>query len=96
MLKYIYATLYLYTPVYFYKKNLDQPNITYMIQKIKKIFFQEFDILLPNGEAVAVASIQNILKTMIFVDKINESILITKYFQSLFLQHMSHQKNEII
>ena len=96
VLEYIRATLHLHTPVHLYKRILDRPNITYMVQEIKKKRFQELDILLPSGEVVAVASVQDIPKTMIFVDKIDEGILIAEYLQLLLPQHMSHQENEII
>ena len=80
VLEYIHVALHLHTPVYLYKRTLDRPSITYMIQEIKKKGFQELDILLPDCEAVAM---HDIPKTMIFVDKIDNSILITEYLQSL-------------
>ena len=39
---------------------------------------------------------QNIPKTMIFVDKIDKGIQIAKHLQLLFLWHMSHRKKDII
>lgn len=96
VLEYIRVTLHLHTPVHLYQRSLDRPNITYMVQEIKRKGFQELDILLPSGEAAAVASVFGIPQTMIFVDKINEGILIAEYLQSLLPQDMSHRAKEII
>ena len=79
VLKYIHETLHLYTPVHLYKRILDWPNIIYMVQKVKDKGFKELDILLPSSEAAAEASVQDIPKTMIFFDKIDEGILIAEH-----------------
>ena len=62
-------------PVHLYKRTLDQPNITYMVQEIKKDGFDKLDILIPPGEI----SVVDIPKTMIFLDNINVGIAITGY-----------------
>ena len=79
VLEYIRKTLHLYTLVHLYKRILDWPNITYMVQEVKKKGFKKLDILLSSGEAAAVASVQNIFKTIIFVDKINKGIQIAEH-----------------
>lgn len=57
VLECIRESLHLHTPVHLYKRTLDRPNITYMVQEIKKIVkkigFQELDILIPSGGAMA-------------------------------------------
>ena len=58
--------------------------------------FKELDILLPSDEAAVVASIQDIPKIIIFVDKIDDGIQVAKHLQSLFPRHMSHRKKDII
>ena len=96
VLEYIRKTLHLHTPVHLYKRILNWLNITYMVQKIKEKRFKELDILLLSDEAAAVASVQDILKIMIFVDRINNGIQIAKHLQLLLPQYMSHNKKEII
>ncbi len=71
VLEYIYESLYLGMPVYLYKQTLDQPNITYIVKKIKQKGFKELDVL-----ASQTKGILGIPKTMIFVNKIEDGIKI--------------------
>lgn len=57
VLEYIRVILHLHMLVHFYKRILDQLNITYIVQQIKRKKFQELDILLLNDETMAMASV---------------------------------------
>ena len=89
--EYICKSLLLRSPVHLYKRTLDRPNITYMVQEITKPGFSELDILLPQGGGVA-----DVPKTMIFVDSINEGIRITTYLRSMLDESLRGSGDVII
>ena len=91
VLEYIRTSLHLRSPVHLYKRTLDRPNITYMVQEITKPGFGELDMLLSEGGGVA-----DVPKTMVFVDSINEGIRITTYLRSILDESMRELKNDII
>lgn len=74
ILKYICKSLHLQKPVHLYKQTLDQPNITYMVQKINEKVFKELNILVPQTRGIL-----NIPKTIIFVSKIKNGYKMAQY-----------------
>lgn len=77
-------------PTHLYKRTLDQPNMTYMVQEIRKRGFRELDILIAPGVGAI-----NIPKTMVFTDDIDEGIAMTAYLRSL-LDETSQSKRKAI
>lgn len=65
VLEYVCKSLQLCELVQLYKESLNQPNITYMVTKIKKPGFEELDFLV--SPTIGVSAIS---KTIIFVDNI--------------------------
>lgn len=74
ILDYIKVLLKFFLLLEIYRQRLDYPNITYIVSPIRKIGFKNLDFLI-SSEA-AIGKIPNI---MIFVNKIDIIILITKY-----------------
>lgn len=94
VLGYIHDTLHLHDPVRLYKSTLDRPNITYMVNEIVKRAFGELAMLLPHDGRKA-----DIPKTMVFVDKIDESIQIVDFLEFLLRQILTssfHKATTII
>ena len=91
VLEYICQSLHLRSPVHLYKRTLDRPNITYMVQKITKPGFGELDALLFQEKGIA-----DMPKTMIFVDSINEGVGITMYLCSMLHGPMRESKDIIV
>ncbi len=74
ILEYICKSLHLRMLVHLYKRTLDWPNITYMVKEIKQKGFKELDVLVSQTEGIS-----DILKTMIFVDKIEDGLKMAQY-----------------
>lgn len=91
VLEYIRESLHLQAPVYLYKRTLDRPNITYMVQEITQKGFGDLGMLVPQIGGVA-----SILKTMLFVDSIDDGVAIASYLQSLLPASMSKKATEIV
>ena len=73
------------------KRNmLYRPNMTYMVQEIRKGGFEELDILIAPGVGAI-----SIPKTMVFTDSIDEGIAIAAYLRTL-LDESSHSKRRAI
>lgn len=68
ILEYIRISLKLSPPSRIYRQPLDRPNLTYIVSRIYKTGFKDFDFLIPSRGAVG-----EIPKTMIFVDKIDDT-----------------------
>lgn len=74
-----------------YKQFLDYSNIIYSIAKIKKLGYIELDIFI-----LSIKNLNIILKTMIFVNNINEKMVLIKYLYIKLLKNLKNQANEII
>lgn len=70
-----------------YRQLLDQPNLIYIGSPIYKTGFQDLDFLILSRGAIG-----KILKTMIFMDKIDDNIQIVKY---LYLRLYERIRREI-
>lgn len=68
-------------------------NLTYIISLIHKTGFKDFDFFLPSKN-----TIDKIPKIMIFIDKIDNTIKITKHLHSKFFERIQKKKylNHII
>ena len=91
VLEYVCQSLHLRSPVHLYKRTLDWPNITYMVQEITKPRFGKLDALLFQKRGIA-----DMPKTMIFVDSINEGVGITTYLCSMLHRPMREFKDIIV
>lgn len=75
ILKYIDESLYWQMPVHLYKRTLGQLNIIYIVKDItKQKGLKKLDVLV-----LQIREILNILKTMIFVDNIDDGLKIVQY-----------------
>ena len=70
ILEYNRVSLKLSLPLRIYRQPFDCLNLIYIVSLIRKIGFKDLDFLLPSG-----GTIDEIPKTMIFVDKINNVII---------------------
>ena len=91
VLEYTHRTLTLRSPVFLYKRSLDRPNITYMVQKIEQKGYGKLDILIPKEGGVG-----DISKTMLFVNNIDESITIAAHLQNRLPESMWPTAKQII
>ena len=87
ILEYIRVSLKLFPLMQIYKQPLDQPNLIYIISLIHKTGFKDLDFFLLNGSAIG-----KILKTMIFVDKIDNAIQIAKHLCSRLSKRIQEKK----
>ena len=69
ILEYIRVSLKLSPPLQIYRQPFNYPNLTYIVSPIRKTGFQDLDFLLPSWGAIG-----KILKTIIFMDKIDDTI----------------------
>ncbi len=69
ILEYIRFSLKISLLLQIYRQPLDCPNLTYIVSPIRKTGFKDLDFLILSG-----ATISEILKIMIFVDKIDDAI----------------------
>ncbi len=77
VLGYIGELLHLQAPTHFYKQPLNRPNIIQMVTLITKPSFCELDFLVPKTSLI--------LKTIVFVNKIDNIVKIIIYFRLLLL-----------
>lgn len=77
VLGYIGKSLHLHTLFRFYKQSLDRLNITQMANTITKPGFEDLDFLILKTGLIS--------KTMMFIDKINDTIVLAACLQSLLL-----------
>lgn len=87
ILNYIRTSLNLYLLVRLYKQSLNCPNITYGIAKIKKPIYKELDTFV-----LSILGLSAILKTMIFVNSINQGMALTKYLYTKFSGNLKDKK----
>ncbi len=71
VLGYIGESLYLWAPTRLYKQPLNCPNIVQMVVPITKPDYYELDFLVPKTSLI--------LKTMVFINKIENAMKITVY-----------------
>ncbi len=88
ILEYIRVLLKLFPPLRIYKQSLDWPNLTYIVSPIRKVGFKDLDLLIPSRGAVG-----KILKTMIFVDKIDNTIEMAKHLQSRLPEQIQNKED---
>lgn len=79
ILEYIRILLKLSPLLQIYWQPFDWPNLTYIVSQIRKNNFKDLVFLLSSA-----GTIKKSLKTMIFVDKIDDIIEMAKYLQSRF------------
>ena len=93
ILKYIQVSLKFFPLSRIYKHLLNWPNLTYIVSLIYKTGFKDLDFLIPSGGVVG-----KIQKIMIFVDKIDAVIQMTKHLYSRLLKRIRREKrpNHII
>ncbi len=77
ILDYIWISLKLFPSSQIYRQLFDRPNLTYIVSPIRKTGFKDLDFLIPSGDAVG-----KISKTIIFVDKKDDTIQIAKHLRS--------------
>lgn len=75
VLDYIRKSLYLYTLTCYYEQSLDRSNITLMIYNITKLGFEDLDFLIPKSRLIP--------KIIVFINKINEGIVLTTCLYNL-------------
>lgn len=68
VLEYIYESLKLRSTIWLYQELLAKPNITYLVEKNIKPKDKNLAFLIPDGSGAGA-----ILKTMLFVNKIDET-----------------------
>ena len=83
ILEYIRISLKFSPPSQIYKQPLDCLNLMYIVCPIRKTGFKDLDFFIPNGGIIG-----KILKTMIFVDKINNAIQMAKHLWSRLSKHI--------
>lgn len=93
ILKYIWVLLKISPPLQIYKQLFNCSNLTYIVSPIRKIRFKDLDFFIPSGDVI-----DEILKIIIFIDKIDNAIQIAKYLQSRFSECIWKKKrsNHII
>ena len=91
VLDYICTSLNLWSPVKLYKQSLDRLDIIYVVAKIKKPEYQELDIFVPS-----IGGLSAILKTMIFVDSINEGMVLIQYLHIKLPDNLKDKADQMI
>ena len=91
VLEYTCRSLTLCSFVFLYKRLFDQPNITYMVQKIKRKRYGKPDILILKEKGIG-----DISKTMLFVKNIDKDITIAVHLQNWLLESMWPIAKQII
>lgn len=91
-LKYTRKTLILKTLVYLYSRPLDCSNITYIIALITSFSFNNLDFLIPPK----ISSINNIEKTINFIDNEKKDITLEKYLQTFLSNNLKDKNKKII
>lgn len=75
VLGYIGELFYLHSLTCLHKQPFDHPNITYIVNSITKLGFQNLDFLIFKAGLI--------LKIIVFVNKIEENIILTAHFKNL-------------
>lgn len=78
VLEYFHSALKLRRPTNLYKRTLDRPNITYIVQEIRQKGLTKLNMLIPT-----IGGMGGIPKTMIFVNNIDSGVAIAVHLQSL-------------
>ncbi len=86
ILEYIRVLLKLFPSSRIYRQPLDRPNLTYIVSPIRKTSFKDLDFLILSRGAVS-----KIPKTMIFMDKIDDTIQIVKHLWSRLLEYIRRE-----
>ena len=74
IMEYIWAELKFSLPLQIYRQPFDYLNLTYIVSPIRKTRFKNLDFFISSESAVS-----KILKTIVFVDKIDDAIQMAKY-----------------
>lgn len=74
-----------------YKPSLDCLYITYNIAEIKKPGYKELDVFVPS-----LGGLSAISKTIIFVDNINERMVLTKYLYIKLSDNLKDKAKQVI
>lgn len=88
ILEYIWILLKLFLLFWIYKRLLHYPNLTYIKSLICKSKFKDLDFFILSGDTIS-----KILKTMIWVNKIDNIDKITKFSQSRLSKSIWKEKN---
>lgn len=88
VLGYIGQLLHLCSPTRLYKQSLDWPNITQMITNITNLGFHDLRFLVSEAGLI--------LKTMLFVDKMDNAMAIAAYLRNLLPQEDRNQGEVLI
>lgn len=74
-----------------YKQSLDHPNIAYDVAKIKKSRYKELNVFVPS-----IGDLSIILKTIIFVNSINEGIALIEYLCIKLSNNLKNKVEQVI
>ncbi len=83
ILDYIRVSLKLLPPSWMYRLPFDWPNLRYMVYTIRKLDFWDLAFLIPKHDPIS-----EIPKTIIFIDKIKDTIEMEKYRRSRLPDHV--------
>lgn len=83
ILKYIWVSPKLFLLSQIYRQPFNQSNLIYIVSLLHKIGFKDLDFFISSENAV-----HKILKTMIFVDKIDNVIQIIKHLHLRLLEYI--------
>lgn len=87
ILEYIRVLLKFLLPLRIYRQPLYCLNLIYIVSSIRKSGFKDLDFFILNGSAVG-----KILKTIMFVDKIDNVIVMAKYLRSMLSKCIQKKK----
>lgn len=91
IIEYIQKMLNLKTLVHLYQKPLDCQNITYTVVLITSSDFKDFNFLMP----LKIGGIDNIGKTMIFIDSVEKGKAVAIYLQTLLPDKLKNRGENI-
>lgn len=91
-LKYVKKTLNLIILICLYQRPLNRPNNTYTIAPITSSDFEDPNFLI----LLKISGINNIKKTMIFIDSVEKGIVLGIHFQTFLLNNLKDRRNDII
>lgn len=74
-----------------FKQFLNCPNIIYSIVEIKKPEYKKLDVFISS-----IGSLSTILKTIIFVNIINEKMVLTKYLHTKLSDNLKNKTKQVI
>lgn len=89
ILKYIRVLLKLSLPLWIYRQPLDWLNLAYIVSLIRNPGYENVIFLVLSGGAIG-----KILKIIIFVDLINNTIKIAKYLQSRLPESIQNDRKK--